>query len=197
MTLIEVTHMRHAEATHNVAARIEGVHAYYDPMHADASLTATGLEQAAQAHLNPADYDAIYCSPLRRCYQTLLAAMPGVREAKHVCLDDRLMEPQGSAICNKRNEMVMAPAGWNRDCISPINPWFLADEGATIPSPAFEKRVAEFYSWLRGNHKAGDRVLIVSHHDWIHTWFQVHQGSGVSLHNAEVISTAIKVTYAA
>lgn len=196
MPVFEVTLMRHGEATHNVAARSEGTHAYHDPIHADAALTAEGVSQAAQANLNPSDFDTIYCSPLRRCYQTLLAAMPAARLATHVFLDDRLMEPQGSAICNKRTEIVMAPAGWNRDRISPMNPWFLADEGASIPSPAFEKRVAEFYNWLCKIHRPGDRILIVSHHDWIHTWFQVHQSSGVSLRNAEVISTAVKVTRA-
>jgi broad specificity phosphatase PhoE len=190
---MEVTLMRHGEATHNVSARIEGYHAYHDPMHADAALTTTGLSQAARHVLQPADYDAIYCSPLRRCYQTLCAAMP---EATCVFLDDRLMEPQGSSICNKRNEMIAAPAGWNRDRISPMNPWFLADEGVSIPSPTFAKRVTEFYGWLRLHHKAGDRILIVSHHDWIYTWFQVHQGSGVSLQNAEMISTVVKVTHA-
>lgn len=186
---MEVTLMRHGEATHNVAARVEGVHAYHDPMHADAALTSTGRSQAARHDLQPADYDVIYCSPLRRCYQTLCAAMPTVT---HAYLDDRLMEPQGSAICNKRTEMIAAPAGWNRDRISPMNPWFLADEGDTIPSPTFEKRVAEFYSWLRLHHKVGDRILIVGHHDWIYTWFQVHQGSGVSLQNAELITTVVK-----
>lgn len=190
---MEVTLMRHGEATHNVAARIEGDHAYHDPMHADAALTSTGISQAARHMFQSADYDAIYCSPLRRCYQTLCAAMPGVKD---VFLDDRLMEPQGSAICNKRNEIVMAPAVWNRDRISPMNPWFLADEGVSIPSPAFEKRVTNFYNWMCRVHKVGDRILIVSHHDWIFTWFQVHQGSGVSLRNAEVISTVVKVTHA-
>lgn len=189
---MEVTLMRHGEATHNVAARIEGDHAYHDPMHADAALTPTGVSQAARHVLQPADFDAIYCSPLRRCYQTLCAAMPGVSETKSVFLDDRLMEPQGSAICNKRTEMIAAPAGWNRDRISPMNPWFLANEGTSIPSPTFENRVAEFYKWLRENHTAGDRILVVSHHDWIHSWFKIHQGSGVSLRNAEVISTVVK-----
>jgi broad specificity phosphatase PhoE len=126
----------------------------------------------------------IYCSPLRRCRQTLLAAIPGA-DLRSVRLDDRLMEPQGVAICNRRVELdvlrLQVPAGWCLDGVRALNPFDILAEGRTVS----EARVRSFKETELAGLPRGSRVLVVGHHDWIQTWFRLNGGRSVSLGNCE------------
>jgi broad specificity phosphatase PhoE len=96
--------VRHGYAFHNQAAEKYGNKAYFMEQFEDASLTDIGIHQANKLKLtlNKIDFKDIYCSPLQRCIQTCDNSI----DAKvHVLLDDRLMEPQGEHICNKRKQI--------------------------------------------------------------------------------------------
>jgi broad specificity phosphatase PhoE len=184
--------MRHGEATHNVAAWTDGEAAYQDPAHADATLTDTGRGQCAASgarliELGP--YNAVYCSPLRRCRASLLSAIPEAA-AWPVMLDDRLMEPQGFHICNRRRNRVTvredSPTVWSTHDICSINPYTRWREIEGSASPHFYARVREFTDAVLAS--KAERVLIVSHHEWIRRWFEIYQGMpDVSPANAEVL----------
>ena len=190
--------MRHGEATHNVAAWTDGEAAYQDPAHADAELTGLGQGQCRDAaarlkELGP--FNAVYCSPLRRCRGSLLAAIPEAA-AWPVNLDDRVMEPQGFHICNRRRNRVMVREGspdvWSTQAVASINPYTRWREIDGSASPQFYERVRAFTESVLAT--AATRVLVVSHHEWIRRWFEVYQGvEGVSPANAEVLVGVVTV----
>lgn len=185
--------MRHGEATHNVDGAARGETAYYDPIHSDSELTEEGFRQAraAGSSLPPVGngaFHAVYCSPLRRCRQTLCAAAQDtLADRRLVFLDDRLMEPQGAHPCNRRIEVAalrsVVPASWNLDAVADENPYTAGVE----TREAFRRRVVEWTTATTGWHDDDQRILVVAHHDWIRDWFQAHQGRTVSLRNAEVV----------
>lgn len=198
MSGVRVTFLRHAQATHNVDA------AYHSPSNRDAQLTAEGVRQAwgvreAGRLGRSGDFDMIYCSPLRRCYQTLLGVLAGV-ELRPVFLEDRLMEPQGEAICNRRAEwddlQRSAPSAWCLTGIGLTNPFDVLTEGGSVGDEGhigFEHRVRAFTEDVLRRIPTGSHVLVVTHHDWIRTWFRLFgQGRGsVSLGNCEWVSVVL------
>jgi broad specificity phosphatase PhoE len=174
--------LRHAQATHNLAALSEGPAAYHDIVHRDAALTDTGHEQAFNVNFGETVFDAIYCSPLRRCRQTLLNAVPAA-VSRTVCLDDRLMEPQGSHICNWREAAdVVAhevPAAWRLDGVAKGAPW------QTETRQEFRKRIIHFTEDL--TYVPAASILVVAHHEWICDWFGMYAGTEIRLGNAEYV----------
>lgn len=174
--------LRHAQATHNADALTKGTTAYHDPANRDAALTDTGHEQAYNVNFGDVVFDAIYCSPLRRCRQTLLRAIPTVA-SRAVWLDDRLMEPQGTHICNWRTGFdVVArevPATWSCDRIAPGAPWLIETR------QEFRKRIIHFTEDL--TYVPAACILVVAHHEWICDWFGLYVGTEVRLGNAEFI----------
>ena len=189
----ELWFMRHGQATHNIDAQARGDTAYYDPIHLDSELTEEGWRQvrAARASLPTIGGDAfhaVYCSPLRRCRQTLCGvAQTDFADRQLVFLDDRLMEPQGAHPCNRRIDTASlraaVPATWNLDGVADENPYTAGEESRD----AFRQRVVDWSAAMAGWHDDDHRILIIAHHDWIRDWFQVHQGRTVSLRNAEVV----------
>lgn len=189
--------IRHGQATHNVDALVRGEHAYFDPVNTDAALTEKGHSQAIEARgAIPANLNAIYCSPSRRCRQTLQGAAPTQAEKCDVILDDRLMEPQGDALCNKRIERdalaADVPANWSIRGVAEENPFVTwKGEGYSCGGDGYDKfaaRVRAFTAEILARHDPWDRILIVSHHDWIRTWFKESTGDEVSPANCEVLT---------
>ena len=95
--------LRHAQGTHDVNY-FKKESPNTDPMYIDAELTQAGKLQTTQTRskLQDMQFDAIFCSPLRRCRSTLIGVVPKSMDRK-VQLDDRLIEqPACSNICNTR-----------------------------------------------------------------------------------------------
>jgi len=192
MSDVTFVFMRHGEAAHNVAAWAMGEAAYQEPAYADAELTLIGDGQCMSAgdqlrRLGP--YDAIFCSPLRRCRASLVAALPE-SEGLHVILDDRLMEPQGFHICNRRRNRPTirdsVPDSWEMKDVFSINPYTRWRETDGSASPHFYARIREFTESVIA--RGVKQVLVVSHHEWIRRWFEVFMGmEDVSPANAEVL----------
>jgi broad specificity phosphatase PhoE len=188
---LTVYFLRHGEATHNVAAREIGDAAYNDPAYTDAPLTDTGFEQAHNVALESRQISAIYCSPLRRCRDTLLTAITDARN-RPVIVDDHLMEPQGH-ICNRRAERGdlvrdLGNTPWDLQGVAIENPYSGSEsyEDFCRRIVAFTDKVIAFSK--EANHTA---VLIVSHHEWIRTWFALYQQKHVSPANAQLLVATI------
>jgi len=160
LTLVFV---RHAEGTHNVNKE------YANPVHMDALLTEIGHHQTATAQKPAKPFDAIYCSPMKRCIQTLLGLYPESKDQR-VFVDDRLIEQaQGFNICNKRVEKqdMNIPPLWLTEGVSEINPF-------TLDAAADEKRIESFTNHVKNNHPDGC-ILVVSHCTFIHNWFKKYK----------------------
>lgn len=204
--LTHITFLRHGRARHNEDFEIRGEHAYFDVANIDAELTEKGQAQAQaiqlQGRLHREDFDAIFCSPLRRCRQTLLLAMPESRYCP-VILDDRLMEPQGDAACNRRQEKNEIsgniPEAWLFDGgVNEENPFCSLKEGYSMAGQGFDNfssRVRNFTEWLLSGGGCdtyrGKKILIVGHHDWIKTWHILYKGFAVSPTNCEIVETLV------
>ena len=137
--------VRHGQAEHNVEYMYRGLEAYYDPKNTDPELTTAGISQAKAIQLK-GKIDVIFCSPLKRCRQTLCNSIQDFNGIE-VLLDDRLMEPQGEAYCNKRTEKSIiekeSPAEWNLDGVAEENPFKLQKEGHNQYDARFKSRVLE------------------------------------------------------
>jgi broad specificity phosphatase PhoE len=115
---MKIFFIRHGLAGHNVGFNLVGESAYFDPKYFDALLEPEGENQAQNAGLKLLNikFDSIYCSPSRRCIQTLDNLLSTTKviidsafkapKNEFIRLDDRLMEPQGYNITNKRQEKV-------------------------------------------------------------------------------------------
>jgi len=188
--------VRHGQATHNTGTAPA---AYLDPANTDATLTGIGVQQAynLRAAGLGRDVDAVFCSPLRRCWQTLRLGVPGA-DRRPVELDDRLMEPQGSAICNRRMEKrelcCHVPESWILDGVGVVNPWDDANEGISVEEAhaGFDARVRRFTEAVMARF-AGQRVLVFTHHDWIQTWMRIYspESERQSIGNGECVSVKI------
>jgi len=189
--------LRHAQATHNSDAVRRGSPAYFDPVNTDAALDNTGVEQILVCKYELPTYNAIYCSPLLRCRQTLIGVLPEAPSLP-VHLDDRLMEPQGQAVCNKRIGLphlisAVAPS-WDISGVGEVNPFDAVNEGYSSKvglTAGFKDRIRAFTNSLLEEHTDDQTILIVTHHDWITTWFELYSETTVSPRNCELIKVAI------
>jgi broad specificity phosphatase PhoE len=164
---VNLVFVRHAQGTHNQGAEIYGDIAYNYPGNIDAILTTKGIRQTTENRLHE-KFDAIYCSPLRRCRSTLLGIYP-LSETLPVIVDDRIMEqPCGGNICDKRLDKSLVldtfPKSWNHDLVSDVTPWL-------INKDSDREKIVTFTEDLIKKHQ-GQTVLIVSHGTWISRWFQ-------------------------
>jgi broad specificity phosphatase PhoE len=185
--MIEIIFLRHAQATHNVAALTRGDAAYNDPTYRDAELTEEGHLQAVRLRESVVfEPDVIYCSPLRRCRQTILEVFPASNKMP-VQLDDRLMEPQ-SHVCNhrvNRTDLEMEiPATWTLDNVAEMNPAISVD--------SVVKRLRAWTADIVERHK-GQTVLVVTHYTWIQNWFRIFQRRVVEPANCECLVVRITV----
>jgi len=189
--------LRHAQATHNSDAARRGDCAYFDPANADAAIDDTGMSQIYVCKYPLPVCNAIYCSPLQRCRQTLIGVLPEAL-SRPVQLDDRLMEPQGQAVCNKRLDYAelarSVPAAWYLTGVGDVNPFDAVNEGYSSKvglTAGFKERIRAFTDSLLDTHTDDQTILIVTHHDWITTWFELYSETTVSPRNCELIKVVI------
>jgi len=179
--------LRHGHAYNNFTNE----HCISDVLLLDAALTHIGKEQTLilKPQLHALRFDAIYCSPLTRCRQTLIAGYPR-SVYNDVKLDDRLLEqPYGTHICNKRAERTellrSVPRMWDCSNIREINPHRVlskSDEYAII---------RDFGKDLLHNHR-GKSVLVVSHGRWICRFLKIFCGTeNTHINNCECIEAVI------
>jgi hypothetical protein len=96
--------LRHAQGTHNVAVATEGEKAYSNWTYRDARLTPPGIEQAKTAipTWRKLKVDNILVSPLSRCLQTAVTAIPS--GAGKMFASELIWERYGSNPCDLRRE---------------------------------------------------------------------------------------------
>lgn len=182
--------LRHAQGTHN-ANSFQKPTQYKDPVYLDAELTEEGLQQTLHTgkKLRNTKFDAIFCSPLRRCRSTLQGVLPQSIDLP-VHIDDRLIEQDDvSYACNKRLEkhdiLPTCPKAWNTERVSDVNPYTetpnRSEDLARIQD--FTEEVLQTYP----NHT----VLIVSHCGWIQRWCKMYPKKVVHLANCQFVTDTV------
>jgi len=180
---IQFVFVRHAEGTHNVDGKIRGEIAFHDPIHIDANLTERGIIQSVSKNIGDEDFDQVYCSPMRRCKDTLLNMYP-ISEVLPVIVDDRLIEqPQGHHLCNKRlnknHPDSITPLRWNTKLVSEINPYIIDIDKDISNILSFTEDVQKKYP--------NGKILIVTHGKWIHNWLMIYKNKSKWINNCEII----------
>jgi broad specificity phosphatase PhoE len=153
--------IRHAQAFNNVCPP-----GYTGEEIRDAALTDVGCTQAAllKLQLHTVKYDAIYCSPLKRCRQTLKEVYPR-SVYLDVKVDDRLLEqPYGLHASNHRVEQIdvkmTSPKYWDCTNVAEINPFRIMEKKAEY------EVIRNFIKMILNKHP-NQTVLLVSHGRWI------------------------------
>ena len=191
--------IRHGYAKHNYGYEKFGEKIFYDPAYFDPELMVLGHQQSKEAgkRLVKINFSKIYCSPLKRCIQTLdnLLSTSKVitdtvfRTSKNefIILDDRLMEPQGNQISNKRHEKVEI-----QKYVSQLDKMFdltnvsLNYDFDIESQNVIYNRIKSFISDIKKTHNNDDNILIVTHHHWLKYFFKIFTGKDVSFNNCEI-----------
>jgi broad specificity phosphatase PhoE len=177
---MKILFMRHGFATHNLAQQQHGDIAYTLPDYEDAELTQEGIKQAMAVTL-PYPIHTYYCSPLTRCIQTLIYAVPS---NVNIFLDDRLMEPQGFHICNKRKEKkVIAERKEKIFDLTNVHDQYIFEKETEAD---VDYRVRSFMNMLHETTNPSDTVLVITHHDWLQRFYKIYEHQNVSFKNCEV-----------
>jgi broad specificity phosphatase PhoE len=184
--------LRHAEGWHNSPPSDYSGDVYSDPLFRDAELTPIGIEQclAKSYEISNIAFDAIYCSPLRRCRQTLLHVKP---DAAHlnVRVDDRLIEqPTGKNICDCRLERCTivydSPGKWDLSGVASENPFLKKSDELD------RQKIRSFTEMIVRKYPEG-RILIVTHGTWIYRWTEMFHEYGVLVGNCQYVRTTARV----
>jgi broad specificity phosphatase PhoE len=178
--------LRHAQGWHNEPGPNYVGDSYNDPLFRDASLTPVGLEQTltTRAKLSSIVFDAIYCSPMRRCRQTLLSVYPGSVDV-NVHVDDRLIEqPTGKNIADHRFERDFVvgecPKKWDVARVSDVNPFLTKSDSGD------QDKMRTITQSIMKKHPSGN-VLVVCHGTWIGRWLDLYQGQTRFIENCEYV----------
>jgi broad specificity phosphatase PhoE len=178
--------VRHGFAFHNLGAEKYGEKAYYMELFEDSELTNKGVEQASLLNqiLNKVNFTDIYCSPLQRCIQTCDNC---INTNLHILLDDRLMEPQGEHICNKRKQISCLKKLLldmsNKYTLYNIKENYTFDKETSYD---VSKRIKAFIDELKSKYKENDNILIITHHDWLYQFVKFTVGINHSFKNCEL-----------
>lgn len=191
--------IRHGLAGHNVGFNQVGESAYFDTKYFDAELVPEGETQAQNAGLKLLDikFDSIYCSPSKRCIQTLdnlLSTSKVIIDSafkapknEFIILDDRLMEPQGVHIPNKRHEKVQVEkyvTNFNKKFdLSNVALNYDFNKESTVQ---VNNKIISFINDLKTKHNKDVNILVVTHHDWLKHFFSLFFGKVVSFDNCEI-----------
>jgi len=196
---MKIFFIRHGLAGHNVGFNLVGESAYFDPKYFDAELVPEGENQAQNAGLKLLNikFDSIYCSPSRRCIQTLDNLLSTTKviidsafkapKNEFIRLDDRLMEPQGYHIPNKRHDKVQV-----EKFVTNFNKKFdlsnvaLNYEFNKENTDQVNNKIISFINDLKTKHNKDVNILVVTHHDWLKHFFSIFFGKVVSFDNCEI-----------
>jgi len=178
--------VRHAQALHNAPPAGYSGNAETDEIFKDALLTDVGHWQTTKLKEKLIDmkFDAIYCSPLRRCYQTLKGAYPR-SVYLNVKIDDRLIEqPHGTHTSNHRLDKKElgqnSPVNWDLTNVSDINPHSIKEKRSEY------EIIINFMDEVINYHQE-QSVLVVSHGKWISRLLKIYYGKGEHINNCDCI----------
>jgi broad specificity phosphatase PhoE len=179
--------LRHGQALHNLTMPNYDKN---DEIYRDAALTEEGYTQTLElkSQINGIRFDAIYCSPLQRCRQTLKLAYPRSVYLP-VELDDRLLEqPYGTHISNRRQEkgelISCVPISWSTTRVADENPHVLRSKKAEY------KLIRDFIGEILKVHPY-ESVLVVCHGKWINRFLKTYCRVSKWVKNCECLEVTL------
>lgn len=184
--------IRHGFAYHNLGAKLFGEVAYNLEDYKDAKLTPVGIEQAILAGKNLKDvkFTKLYCSPLIRCIETMSNVLNQndnfLNHKITINLDDRIMEPQGFHICNKRkekNDLIEYLKNFSKDFdlknVSEEYKFNFETKQMT------QNKITNFIDFIKQTNDDNDTILVSTHYDWLYNFFEMTTGNGIEFLNCE------------
>lgn len=186
---MKIYFIRHGFAKHNELYVKIGEKAYFDKSVEDAELTEQGILQAKNAsnYLKDIEFAEYYSSPLTRCIQTIDNII--INNDIIINLDDRLIEPQGFHICNKRKSKYILEQNIKRFCskncdFTQIKNNYNFDLELNIE---INNRIINFINEIKSKYKNTNKnILVCSHYDWLNHFFKIYLNQNVSFKNCEI-----------
>lgn len=180
--------VRHGFAQHNELYEKIGERAYFDKSIEDPLLTNKGILQAKNLEeiIKDINFSEYYSSPLSRCIQTLDNI---ISKDIIINLDDRLIEPQGFHICNKRKDKKVLINSIKTICykncdFSKIKEKYNFDFEMNIE---INNRIINFINEIKLKHKnTNNNILLVTHHDWINHFYKIYFNKNINFKNCEI-----------
>ena len=185
--------IRHGFAFHNLGAILFGDGAYNLEEYKDAKLTPVGVDQAIQAGKKISDvkFTKLYSSSSTRCIETISNVLNQnenfLKKKTIINLDDRLMEPQGYHICNKRKEKIELI-----EYLKNYSKQFNLENVAEKYTFEYETRqmsqtrIDSFINYLKDTNDKNDTILIATHYDWLYNFFEMVTGKPIEFNNCEI-----------
>jgi broad specificity phosphatase PhoE len=189
---MKIYFIRHGFAYHNLGATLYGDVAYNLEEYKDAKLTPVGIEQAILAgkKLEDINFTKLYCSPSIRCIETISNVLNQNEDFLNnkiiINIDDRLMEPQGYHICNKRkdkNDLIeyLKQYSKNFDLRNVSEEYKFNYETKQMT----QNKITNFINFLKQMNNDNDTILISTHYDWLYNFFEMATGKGIEFSNCE------------
>jgi broad specificity phosphatase PhoE len=137
-------------------------------------------------------FNRIYSSPSLRCIETTNHFINqninfNIRN-QIIVLDDKLMELQGSHICNARKDrLILEKFMPNLDKVCDFSNVSLNYNKNSIENKErMNKRIIEFIDNLKNDCDNSDTILVVSHYMWLYNFFELIKGQGYEFSNSEI-----------
>ena len=174
--------LRHAESTGNVATKTRPETAFTDTTLIDCPLSEFGIQQTLNAwdRHRAAGYDLIYCSPARRCIQTLLGVLPEAADMP-VRVDSRLLEYRGIAEFNELGNPDF-PAAWDLTAYSATDLRKPRERQRDV-----EHRVVGWWGDCIKQRGEATRILVVTHRFVISIWAACYPEEDIHVKNCETL----------
>jgi len=182
--------LRHAQAFNNIEPlSYMGI----DGELKNPTLTDVGVLQANAIRLKLKDFpfDSIYCSPLRRCQDTLKIVHPRSVYFS-VKIDDRLIEqPYGQHISNlrpsKSDICQNVSRYWDCSNVAELNPFCIKETTVEY------QIIRDFITDILQKHPS-ENVLIVTHGLWISRFIEIYSGEKRYVANCECVELILNPT---
>lgn len=145
-----LTFLRHAETEFNRNGLFCGL--------SDCNISEEGSELAKNLRNEFPEFDAYYCSPLKRTHQTLYAIFPNA----HFIIDDRIIEI-GLGVWEG-----VPKTSVDQDLRKKFRKGIYAPEGAESNESA-QKRVSSFLASMAEKYTDTERILVVTHNGFMRT----------------------------
>ncbi len=160
--------IRHAEGLDNVLAETMGMRAYF--VHADPTLTAEGMRQAAIARAP--EVDIVFVSPLMRTLQTATIMYADTPKIALECLKEY---PQHTHISNRRSE-----ASLLRRIFPDIDFSAITAENQSWPNcPRHDHNITSISTIIKNSR--ANRFALITHSNWLKYYMTGTYASGKEL----------------
>ncbi len=200
--MINCYFVRHGFARHNEAFNMIGESAYDCREYEDAELCDLGHIQTKEVgdKLSHIEFDYVYCSPLVRCIQTCVGIVKHNKYLSKIQLNDNLIELEHT-LCNKRKNyddlVFYLNKTYPEHKFNMTNVYDNYNYYSPVDMSERIKKINNFHKVIMNikniDSNKNINILVVTHCDWLGTYFMQHHNINISPSNCEITTVQIPI----